>query len=335
MRAMSSVLLVLASSFFGVCNAYETDFKNAYVEVLWYGRADQRVKMIHLKPDRPSTGTFFSLPGKGSAMSLRAWFFQRILDLGWEVYSLDWREQGESDRCFSQPEQIDIGHNGFEDYVGDALELVSWARENDSPHPWVMFGSSLGGHIGLRVLEEQQLFDGAIFQAPLCEPKTGVYPLMIAKPIVKLLNWCGISHVVAPGQSSVNPLMILRQKAETNEYARQTVAYYEEFPERYAWKVTLGWVNALFDSCALAMEPDRIRRVNCPALVLVATQDQVVSPAACHVLADLLPQGRAIEFECGHNINAHSNEVKEAAFEATTEFLDRVLQQHYIGNMAQ
>ena len=85
---------------------------------------------------------------------------------GYDVWTLDWRGQGLSDRLLPDPEK---GHvDSYDSYLRDADQfLTDIVRLDQSPRPRILLAHSMGGGIGTLYLERHPgRFDKAVFASP-------------------------------------------------------------------------------------------------------------------------------------------------------------------------
>lgn len=108
-----------------------------------------RLRIAHA-PDNQRKGTVFLLPGRTEYIEKYGHTAHDFVGAGFDVLSIDWRNQGLSDRL--APDAM-VGHvDRFADFQKDWAAMRSFAAQNDLPKPWYMLAHSMGGCIGLRAL---------------------------------------------------------------------------------------------------------------------------------------------------------------------------------------
>ena len=83
---------------------------------------------------------------------------------GFNIWAMDWRGQGMSDR-YPEPNHHDVGHKrDFADDIVDLYQFVTDKVKHKKSEPFVYFGHSMGGHIGLRFLHDHPgVFSHGVF----------------------------------------------------------------------------------------------------------------------------------------------------------------------------
>jgi lysophospholipase len=267
-------------------------------QFFWLGEAPTRVRAVRWSPTGTPRGTLFLLPGRSSILGLRLPFLKPIVAEGWEVYTLDWRGQGESDRWLKDTRLIDIQHS-FDEYVADALELVQRAEQEGAPRPYAAIGVSLGGHILLRSIEEGAPLQAAVLQVPLCDVRTGIWPARLARSFASIATKMGLGEWAAPGQPTIDIEAILR-KVPDSPQRQAAAAYVAAHPETLTDTVTIRWADAMFRSIDKARSADQLASVRIPVLMVAATYDQICDSDACRQIADAIPSAEYAEVPGDH-----------------------------------
>ena len=134
-------------------------------------------------------GSILFLPGRGD-------FYEKYLetlahwhDLGWRVTASDWRGQAGSGRL---GKDAVTGHvDDFATWIEDLGTLWKhWKAETPGPH--VLAGHSMGGHLVLRALAEQQVDpDGLLLSAPMLGFTASVLPDVVMHQAAKVMKALG------------------------------------------------------------------------------------------------------------------------------------------------
>ena len=242
---------------------------------------------------------------------------------GWSITSFDWRGQGGSGRLGREP---DIGHAArFDAHVADlAAFWREWAA-GEGPH--VLVAHSMGGHFALQALAEGAIApDAVVLSAPM---------IRVRSPIGQRLGGWLARAMTALGDPSRSAWRRDDSaEAEAARLARCTVTRGPEQDGRW-WEAadpvlklgppSGGWVAEAFRSGAALERDARLTKVKTPALFLVPEHDRLVEPAAALRVAARLPAAEVVRFgpEAGHEVLREGPAVRDRAFAAMDEFLDR------------
>lgn len=238
----------------------------------------------------------------------------------WNVTSFDWRGQGES--------RGDIvgGHlDSFDSLVEDGAGLVGdWLERTPGPH--VAIAHSMGGHLLLRILAERRpSLAAAVLVAPMIGVNASPIPPWLGRIAARTLAGLGLRRRRAWKEN---------EKPGLRRHARQ--AYLTSSPERYAdelwWRArhpgfalgppSWGWLHAAYDSMA-RLTPETLAGVELPVLLLGTERDRLVSPAAIHRAAELLPHAELLMFPtAAHELLREDDAVRLAALTRIDAFLD-------------
>lgn len=222
-------------------------------------------------------------------------YFEVIRELqarGFAVAMLDWRGQGGSQRLLRNPRK---GHvRSFLDYQQDLQAFARQVMLPDCPPPYYALGHSMGGTILLQsVLEGHRWFDRMVLSAPMLGLK--VVPMEpLARRLVGLFSVIGLARSFIPGggPGSVSNLPFdgNRVTSDPVRYAR-TAQVTSEHPDLALGAPTNGWLNAAYDAMEELAEPDVIRRIRQPLLIIAAGADTLVSNTAIEHLSARLIAG--------------------------------------------
>jgi lysophospholipase len=271
-------------------------------------------------------GSLLFLPGRGDHYekyleTLAHWFGR-----GWRVTALDWRGQAGSGRLGRDPL---TGHVGdFAVWVGDlAAFWAEWTRGTPGPH--VIVGHSMGGHLVLRALVEQQLDPSA---AVLTTPMLGLHPGFV--PSVLLL---AVATVMGRIGDPRRPAWTWSEKPGAMPAKRANLLTHD--PDRYAdeawWRGvrpelvmgpgSWGWIAGALASIRLIERPGALESVAAPVLLVATTADRLVAYGAIARAARRLPRGELLRFgsEARHEILREADPVRDRAIAAIDEFFDR------------
>ena len=256
-------------------------FKNADGASLRFGRCTATTA-LH--------GTIVLLPGYQSTIED---FFETARDFqahGFDVWILDWRGQGGSDRWL--PDRQKTYSRGFD---RDERDLVRFTSRVVRPRgPVYLVGESFGGHIGLRALHDfPNLARAAAFSSPAIAFKTGTTSSSIVRILAGAAAMLGFDTEYALGQSdwSFDPDAGGPKDDAVNDRERGLAAEAWAIidPRLREGGATWGYLNAFFGSTDIETAQGWMNAIRTPVLVGEVPNDAIaVAPlmaASCRAMA--------------------------------------------------
>ena len=292
----------------------------------WQAADGWSVRRIDWAAPAQARGSILFLTGRGD-------FYEKYLetlaqwnDAGWRVTAIDWRGQGDSGRL-----GLDAGTGHIDDFatwVGDlAYFWTRWKAETPGPH--VLAGHSMGGHLALRALAEQQVDPvGAMVFAPMLGFASVKLPPALMQFLAKIMTKLGDPRRPAwkwkepPGQVPADRIHLL-----THDEAR----YADELWWRSHRRAVMmepgswGWVERAYASMRLLAAPGTLEAVQVPVLMLGTDHDKLVSWPAIAKAAVRLRDCELVHFgaEAHHEILREADPVRNRALAAVDAFLAR------------
>jgi lysophospholipase len=255
-------------------------------------------------------------------------FIEKYLDiqhhwfaLGWNVTAFDWRGQGGS-RAGVEGAAAD----SFDAMVEDLAGLVAdWRSTFAGPHAAV--GHSMGGHLLLRGLAEQDLgMDAAVLVAPMLAINSAPVPPLAAMATANLMNAIGLgTHPAWHQATTPAPAGSLRQSILTGctERYEDELWWWKREPGYNLGAPTWAWLRAAYESGA-RLTGERLAEVETPILLVGTDTDRLVSPGAIRRAAIDLPHAELLMFpKSGHEILRERDEIRLAALARIDSFLDQ------------
>ncbi|MBT5186608.1 MAG: alpha/beta hydrolase [Kordiimonadaceae bacterium] len=200
---------------------------------------------------------------------------------GFNVYSMDYRGQGLSDKPLDNHNK---SHNpDFSLLVEDINEFISRKIKSDTfNHPFYMVAHSMGAQLGLRYLHDHPgIFTKAVLMSPFTDLNYGLkYVGGLAKIFFKTAALIGFSEAFAPGQVK-NKDMVVHQYA-IDQLTHDEQRYYssvratEHNPELFLGGVTFGWLKGAIDSMNIIKQSGYMKTIKTPILCLLAGEENVV-----------------------------------------------------------
>jgi lysophospholipase len=274
-------------------------------------------------PSGPASGTMLLLQGRGECMERQ---FETIRDLnarGLHVLSFDWRGQGGSPRA-EQPGRR--GHiSSFSKYLGDLELLVQQVMLPDCPPPYFMLGNSMGAHIGLLAIARHNWFDAAVMISPFIDVAPSRLPHWFKLLVTGSMTVLGMGRLRVPlyrdGEPDEesfagNPLTSDRVRYNRNIRLWQAARHLS------AHIPSAGWAFAALRSCTRLQKLDDRTPLKCPALLVVAGQDTVVSNEAIQQFARHVPGAAPVVINgARHDILSEQDIYRDQLFAAADAFL--------------
>lgn len=206
---------------------------------------------------------------------------------GWNVAAFDWRGQGRSRGEIKGGNLL-----SFDPLVEDLAALIDdWRASHAGPH--VAIGHSMGGHLLLRTLVDKKPgLHAAVLIAPMIRVNSAPLSPSFAPFITDLMCLIGWRDEPILRASDRLKASERRQYILTGSRERfeDELWWWEQEPGFNLGTPSWGWMRAAYRSAATAFTPEKLRAVEVPVLILGTDRDRLVSPAAIHSAAALLPK---------------------------------------------
>lgn len=280
-------------------------------------------------PDGAPRGSILFMGGRGDHFEKYLEALEDWRQRGWLVESVDWRGQGGSGRTGSDPH---VGHiDDFAIWVDDLAALFAdWRARTPGPH--IVIAHSMGGHLLLRTLAEQRIDpDAAVLVAPMLG-FTAPYPDSLGQKIAALMCRLGDPSRAAwkISEKPGSPLR-MRQNLLTHDPDRYADEHWwrVKVPETVLGPGSWRWVERAYTSFIGLAQPGLLERIATPLLMLVASADKLVSPAAAKRHAARLPNVTLHVYgaEAAHELLREADPVRNDALARIDAFLDGVVKQ--------
>lgn len=237
-----------------------------------------------------------------------------LLARGNAVGIVDWRGQGLSQRPLKDRRKRHI--DSFATYVADLREIVNSAFAK-LPKPWLLLCQSMGGHIGLLVLQEKVAsFAGAVLMAPMLGIITKPWPLPVARFLTSASCALGgsRSYILGGGSKSDFPPFERNPLTHDPNRYRRVFELIAAEPWLDVGSPTFGWLEAAFRSMDALARAKAGRAIDVPALVIACGEDSVVENPAIEAMAARLPRGRLALFAGARHAILLESDLVRAAF---------------------
>jgi lysophospholipase len=212
-----------------------------------------------------------------------------------DVWVVDYRAHGKSDgRLGVNDQRCHI--QDFQDYLSDlntVLTKLIIPNYQNQPVRYYLMGSSMGGHIALRYVQDyQHPFAKVLLVVPMFDFKTDPWPKWVARTIIQgsRLIGRGSEYAIGYGDFNLAKQAFNREKSHHNRLAfDETNNLLKNNPQLITSGPTNDWVSAAFVSCETLMNRNAMKQVTIPVEIFAAGEDHQVENAAMIEAQKLLP----------------------------------------------
>jgi len=287
-----------------------------------------RLRYGHVKASNPR-GTLVLFMGRCEYLKKYDEMACEWRDRGFQVFALEWRGQGLSDRPLENQHKCHV-----DDYAVHGLDLSAWLEAVVRPRevgPCVIYAHSMGGLIALRYLANQpERFAAAVLSAPMVGMNTDPWPLPVAMALGRLACALGYGGAYAFGQGDYHASVdaVFEGNLITADPARFQRIHdgYRINPRLMVGGVTFGWLAASFRALAELLRPETLRRIATPVLLLIPGEDKLVPPAALARFAQSLPTCVVKEYPRGrHDLLSEQDEIRRSVWKDIDIFINQTL----------
>jgi len=268
-------------------------------------------------------GSVLLLHGRAENIEKYAEQISRLNQMGFSVFTFDWRGQGLSSRLLDEPHKGYI--NTFTDYLEDleAFDRQIWQKMTGDGKRYLI-AHSLGGHIALRYLVEKKgALDAVLLISPMFEINTAPWPRQVAELFVSAAVLTGFEENYLPGSGPYIGRVYSSENVLTSDAARFAVlpGVINKNPDLALGGPTFGWLNAAFDSMKQIHMQGYVEKIETPMTVLVGEDDSVISPLPVHQLCRRISSCRNAVVKAAKHEIMMENEVIQELFWAEIEML--------------
>lgn len=283
----------------------------------------------HWRPASEPLATAVVLNGRTEFLEKYAETAGALLARGFEVYSLDWRNQGLSG---GRPADNRQKHHveRFDDLADDLDLFVDRVVRPDGRRPLLLLGHSMGGLVAtLHLARRPALYRAAILSAPMHDLQLGAMPRWAARLLARAVCGLGLCRAYALGQGDYeydkngvftpdNPI--------TSDERRWRVHHdaFRDRPELQVGGVTWGWLRAALDVSDRVQADLPLAAVRTPVLLLSAPNDRVVRAAAHEVVAKRFAAADVRRYpESRHELLMETDAIRDRVWADIDGFLAR------------
>ncbi|MFO7964733.1 MAG: alpha/beta hydrolase [Desulfobacterales bacterium] len=274
----------------------------------------------YTRQDKASRGTVLVLNGRSEFIEKYAEPIERLAHRGYDVYTLDWRGQGLSERML--PNRLKGHVSSFQHYIEDMKQFVTEKVLPTAVSPVIFLGHSMGGHICLRCVHDfPDMADILVLTSPMVDIDTRPLP----RRAVRFLIRFGRDDDYAFFNGDEAPEF---RRFEGNKLTsdprrfRDHVDAVRNNPDLGLGGVTNGWIRAAYRSIDILNSPGYGAGIRKPVLMASAERDRIVSNKAQKRICAVMPGCRFLSVPgARHEILKESDAVQSVFWNAFDAFL--------------
>lgn len=271
----------------------------------------------------PSRGTVLLLHGRKEFLEKYAETIAELNARGFDVFSMDWRGQGLSDRLLADRGK---GHvRSYADYLQDLKLFVDQFVVPAARRPVMILAHSMGAHIALRFMHDRPTaVDRAVLTSPMIDIRSAPYPRRLAGAIARAARAAGLSGAHLPGATGRSALKRSFEgnllTSDPRRFAVEREAVMRN-PDLALGGPTFGWLAATLDSIAVTRRAGFLESIRVPVLMVTAGRDAVVSAKAQRLACRRLPRCRLLEIrDALHEVLMECDRIRAKFYNAFDRF---------------
>jgi lysophospholipase len=290
-------------------------FVNADSARIRYGSGETEVT--------PATGTIVIVSGFTEFAEVYFETAKDFLAHGYNVYIMDWRGAGGSDRY---PERADRTNSfGFNHDENDLDQFLSVIVKRHAKQPIFLVAQSIGSHIALRYLHDHQ---GVVTAAALSSPPLDLAGAQAPPWVVNFYSWLmcqnnrGSDFTDKQGDWKYMALHVSKMSSHSHDPIRVRLeeAWCAINPALSSGGATWNWLWHFQQSCDLLNSQRYAAGIKTPVLIGCALADRIANPKLENNYAKQIPGSETYSGEdARHDLfledNAHRAPWMKAIFE--------------------
>ncbi|WP_448188825.1 alpha/beta fold hydrolase [Azospirillum sp. sgz301742] len=285
-----------------------------------------RLRTARWRAGTEPRGTFVLLTGRAEFIEKYQETAETLVARGFDVFSMDWRNQGLSTRPLANPQ---VHH--VEDFAGladDLEQFVSRVVELQARGPLLLMAHSMGGLVAtLYAARQPDRFRAMILSAPMHDINLRGLPVWLARRLADAACALGFGSRYAFGQGDYDPHEAVFAGNVISSDPRRYATFHDAFrdrPELRVGGVTFGWLRAAFRAADAVRTTEPLDRVRTPALLLSASGDLVVDSKAQAAVARRWPGCTLVSYpDARHEVLMERDEIRDRVWADIDAFLAR------------
>lgn len=249
---------------------------------VFIGKAGKNIHYYHYAVNNPK-GVIVVSPGQSEPALKYAEFVYDLKDYGYDIFIIDHRGQGASERLLQDPSKSHV--EKFSYYVEDFSFFVKNIVRPKNYNTSILVGHSMGGAIvsGFLVYNPQ-IFNHVLLSAPMIQINTSPYPEFVAVGLAHTLYALGKAENYAPTQTPFDPNEKFLDQTATHSWLRFRLKQelWTQYPQLPGGGATVNWVKTSLDWTAKLRRQKKVYQV--PTLLFQASDDTLVKPRGQDVI---------------------------------------------------
>jgi len=240
------------------------------------------------------------------------------------VNTMDWRGQGLSSRLLKDRQK---GHIlSFSQYINDLSCFMETVVSPNAVSPIIFLAHSMGGHITLRYMSEQDSgIAAAVLVAPMIEIRLFPMPQSLVRRLVWLAVRAGWAERYVVGASGYDPKKApFKNNPLTSDWERfidENIKIAEN-PDLAIGGVTYGWLCAALQSIEILKASKSLQEKKVPVLMVGGSDDRVVSIPAMKQICRRLANCRSFVIDrARHDILREADPMRQAFWQEFDNFV--------------
>lgn len=276
-------------------------------------------------------GTMVIVPGFRESIEKYFEVIREMTGKGFNVWVMDWRGQGGSER-FIKENQQKMSSEGYDEQI-DTLHQFAEKIVEKLDGPMVLCAHSMGAHIGMRYLKEHEgVFDSALLTSPMLEINTGTLPHPLARQVAKFAKAGGYLSKYVPGGGDWSVAKhAFKNNPATSDPDRFAAAQelYKNKPDLRMGDPTYGWIYHTFESIDILKDEEYLKSIKTPVLMQISGTDAIVDKSASERAAGLMPDCRCVDMpKAKHEIWMETDGLRNQWIAEVDSFLEERLKKH-------
>lgn len=276
-------------------------------------------------------GTMVIVPGFRESIEKYFEVIREMTGKGFNVWVMDWRGQGGSER-FVKDNPQKMYSEGYGEQVETLHQFADQIVEK-SDGPLVLCAHSMGAHIAMRYLHDHDdVFDSALLTSPMLEINTGALPRPLARQMAKFAKAGGYLSKYIPGGSDWSEAKHpFKNNAVTSDPVRYGAAQelYKNNPDLRMGDPTYGWIYHTFESIDVLKDEQYLKDIKTPVLMQISGTDTIVDKDAEERAASLMPNCKRVDMpKAKHEIWMEADALRNEWTKEVDSFLEERLKKH-------
>lgn len=253
-----------------------------------------RLRYGHWRSDGASGGTVVVLGGRTEFVEKYLETIQDLLVRGFDVYCMDWRGQGLSERLLKDPLKGYV--RTYEHYVSDLAWFLNKVVFKRHHRPLIVLAHSMGANILLHFLKQfPEGIDKAVLISPMVDIRTYPIPGSFVRQCSRFFVKLGLEKMNIPtlGRND-NYHRSFRANWLTHDPVRfhRVQQLIKQNSRLLVTSITFGWLAATYEVIDQLQQPGYLSSLQTPLLLVAAGRDRIVSNQAIRHMAARLSSCR-------------------------------------------